>query len=264
MQILVVIVNYFTEHLVYEQVRPFRDEQVDFVVVDNGSRSGEVLKALDALPNVLVLKTDKNIGYLNGGFFGLRSYVVARGMPSWLIVSNPDISFNSSFFEGVRSIDPLEVAVVAPSIRSGRTGLDQNPFMVQRPSRRRLETLERLHGAPFLANSYRLAKEVYERVRPPMRRRETLENESVYAAHGSCMVLSSTFLKQLSDFNYPAFLYCEELFLAEEARRMALPVVYHPELELKHSEHQTTGLIRSRALVEHHRNALRFCLQTYW
>jgi GT2 family glycosyltransferase len=262
MEPLVIIVNYFTEADVHRQLLPFRDAGVRFVVVDNGSRDQSILESLHAWSNVRVFSTGSNLGYLNGGFFGLERYLEQESIPRWILVSNPDITFSPSLFARLPLIDSSSVAMLAPRIVSERTQKDQNPFMLQRPTRKKLHRLQRLHAWPAIADIYRLGGGFYHRFRAD--RPAPNPKQAIYAAHGSCMIISSEFLMKLPELSYPAFLYCEEIYLAEEARRLGLPIVYRPDLEVVHSEHRTTKVFRSHTIIKHHKEALEVCLRRYW
>ena len=262
-RVLVVIVNYYTEQDVYDQVMPFRDTGIHFMIVDNGSRRKATLTALHTLSNASVACAPGNLGYLNGAFFGIKVAVSTGIQPDWVLISNPDIAFTGEFFEKLSRIDGSRFAMVAPRLVSGRTGKDQNPYMLDRPDRKTLERLVQIHRWPFLANLYRLGREIAHELRIPLPKPDVEPGGSIYAPHGACMVLAYAFLKRFHTLRYPAFLFCEELFLAEQARRFNRAVVYRPDLEVFHKEHRTTSIFRSRELVEYHREALVYYLKTY-
>ncbi|MGM0452719.1 MAG: hypothetical protein ACQERN_06100 [Thermodesulfobacteriota bacterium] len=263
-QILVVIVSYFTEQEVYEQVTPFKDADVGFLIVDNGSSGRDRLQELDSFSNVSVVAPSHNLGYLNGGFFGLKAALATGAAPDWVILSNPDIVFAGSFFEKLCRINDRHVAMLAPSIISGRTGKDQNPYMTARPDRKHLQRRIQIHERPLAANLYRLAREIARGLSVSKPKPDTACGDIIYAAHGACMILAFSFLNHFPRWNYPPFLFCEELFLAEQSRLQSLPVIYRPDLALCHKEHRTTRVFRNRQLLQYHKEALAYCLNTYY
>ena len=52
--------------------------------------------------------------------------------------------------------------------------------------------------------------------------------KDVYAGHGSFIILTKYYLSKVGIVNYPVFLFCEEIYLAEMCRINNLLVRYEP------------------------------------
>jgi len=59
----------------------------------------------------------------------------------------------------------------------------------------------------------------------------------VYAVHGSFLVFSHLFFSRGGRIDEDMFLFGEEAFVAEECRRLGLPVTYDPGMRVDHNEH---------------------------
>src|SRR5690606_9680493 len=103
--------------------------------------------------------------------------------------------------------------------RSLRTGRDQNPYMRHRISRARLTRIHLAHRTAPTANFYRLLSKIAGHLRPTNRSRLTEEAAEIYAPHGSCIALSRQYFERGGTLSYGAFLFCEELHVAETARK---------------------------------------------
>ena len=108
------------------------------VLVDNSERhtSEQLFASIRAEhPEVLCVQPPQNLGYFGGASFGFSAFLSTGQEFDWVIVSNVDVEFHSpGFFTYLGSMVSLEdVGVVAPSILSGLSHHDQNPFMRQRP-----------------------------------------------------------------------------------------------------------------------------------
>ena len=55
-----------------------------------------------------------------------------------------------------------------------------------------------------------------------------------------------------------------ELFIAEQARKLNLNMVYEPTLQVEHNEHATTGVFKSRRMVTYLHQSYTYILKTYF
>jgi GT2 family glycosyltransferase len=107
----------------------------------------------------------------------------------------------------------------------------------------------------------RLWKRIRHRLAPPGPATGACD---IYAPHGSFVVLSREFFDRGGRIDYGAFLFGEEIHIAEQARSLALRVRYRPELRVFHEEHASVGHYQSRQMVEHARAAAVYCFDRYF
>jgi len=227
------------------------------VVVDNACDAGErgrLQATLAGEPRARVVTAATNLGYLGGARLGLEG-VDAAATP-WTVVANTDLRFAPTFVEELSR--RTDEAVVAPAIVSEASGADQNPYLVKRPSR--LTVLRwRLEFATLpvarLVVALGQLSSVVRRAAGP--RASARDARQVYAPHGSCVALPSSFFARGGTLEHGSFLFGEEITLAERARTIGMPVVHVPDLVVHHAEHRATGWWRSRQMLEWQRASVR-------
>ncbi|HET7789083.1 MAG TPA: hypothetical protein VFL36_24125 [Myxococcales bacterium] len=239
-------------------------ERLSVVVVDNSMRPGPLRLRATAFPLRLVT-SPSNLGYLGGAALGLSQALEADRAPDFVAVSNVDLRIDQrDFLDRLEeSCEGGEVGIVAPAIRSGLTGGDQNPFLRSRPSPLRMRAYKWIFSSFPLAAGYERLGRALQRLRRPAPR-PIRAAEDIYAAHGSFLLLSRAFFERGGTLDYPVFLFNEEIHLAEQARALGLRVRYRPDLEVRHEEHGSIGRYRDRVMVSHARQAAAFCADRYF
>ena len=239
---------------------------IELIVVDNApTESGRTrsVSIADTLPfPVRWLVPGTNLYYWGGAAFALDS-IRAGGTPvQWVIICNNDITIpEPGFLSCLLALDPLTHAIVAPNILSVATGREQNPLLAEAPG-----ALKRLKWRLYDLN-YHVARALL-RVHAAIGRAKagattktgearTASERTIYAAHGACVILSSAFFESGGSLDTTVPLFAEELTLAEEARRLNLPIRYVPALTIRHAEHSTTGPHLTRAKYAMERSARR-------
>jgi len=252
------------------------------VVVDNTERpdSRELFTGLERAPvPVVCVKSPSNAGYLGAVRLGLGEYARRVGrVASWTLVSNVDVRFGDpGFFQRLALASrPEDVGVIAPSIWSDTYKRDRNPHLLRRPSPLAMRFYASLYSHFYVANLYIVGAWLASRVwhaargvldaagRPETRSPVLREARDIYAANGSCFALSAAFFQRGGNFDYPCFLFGEEIFVAETARGLGLRVVYDPTLRVYHDDHVSTGLLRSRQVVSYMRASSVFLARRYF
>ena len=295
---VLIAVNYQTDALAARLVRDVTGvaeaSQPSIVLVDNSDRSDstEFFAQIRAEhPDVLCVKPPQNLGYFGGASFGFNAFLSTGQEFDWVIVSNVDVEFHSpGFFAYLGRLGSIEdVGVVAPSILSGLSHHDQNPFMLERPSRTRMEFYRLLYRSYYLLNTYAFLSALYRQVRhvfregawgmgqagtrsqeghleaiPPV---SSERGTTIYAPHGACVIFSKRFFSRGGTLDFPVFLFGEEICIAETVRELGLRVVYDPSLVLTHHEHQSPGwrgVLLSRRAAYHSEKSTAFLVDRYF
>ncbi len=227
-------------------------------------------------PEILTVRTPKNLGYFGSANFGFEHYCRAHPeLPRWVVVSNVDLQFlDNDFFANLQDLEgDRDVGVVAPRIWSKRWNSDINPKIVHRPARRRMLFYRCIFASYFLQNSYELLSAARKTVRHGLRTlpqpaaRLSLDQDGprpIYAPHGSCMVFHGRFFLRGGTLKYGSFLFGEEIFVAETARKLGLSVVYFPKSWVMDDEHASTGIIRSRRIARYMSESTTYLVERYW
>ncbi len=253
------------------------------VVVDNEAPCGD-LGGKDPFADLrhLELKVDlvsskENLGYFGGARLGWQHFQSrAADVPDWVIVSNTDIEIIGSM-QGLKEAKEIDrdLLVVAPQIVSLKSGSDQNPFMNERPSPTKMNLYRLIFGSYPTSLIYNLAHEGKSWVRslrsPSIRGSgagRTLAARAIYAPHGAFLAFHSDYFLRGGTLDYGSFLFYEEIFVAEEVRRLGGKVLYLPSIVVHHREHVTTKafaqLIPSRRLLKAQAESAAYCYNHYF
>jgi GT2 family glycosyltransferase len=244
-------------------------ENLQVIVVDNTPNStlGRTLCAC----NVRVIQAPGNLGYFGGARYGLSCYLRDNPLPPWVIVSNVDLTIDDDhFIERLMHLNVSpDLGVVAPSIRSNLTGIDQNPFMRTQPSPWRMHAYKWLHRSRFILNAHELTSAAVNRIAAKVfTKRKILDGqppaEKIYAPHGSFLIFSGMYFERGGDLNYPEFLFGEEVYIAEKVRSLQLKILYQPSMVVMHQEHSSTKLLRSRAVAAYIASSAAYCADAFF
>lgn len=247
--------------------------QVFLTIVDNSDVSeGEALSAAvqELGGPVRVLTSRENSGYFGGARRGSSNAPPDFAFPDWLVISNVDIQFEvSSWLQGLREVDVSIVGVVAPRVVSKVTQRELNPYLLSRPSALRMKLYTIVWGSYLLASIYSMAAEFAShfgllRIEKSRKPADRAPGARIYAAHGSIFALSSRCFDSGRALDHGAFLYGEEITVAEYARSMGLSVIYRPEIEVVHDEHESTSAVPNRQRWRFVHQGALYCYDRYF
>ena len=277
---LIICVNYFgdedTRSYVESCLLLNASQRVDIVIVDNSERHSvsQVLKNLEKQsPRVKVAVPEKNLGFYNGAAWALREYCAANDLPEWVIVSNTDLFFeDKDFFVKLFSLyKGISVGIVAPTIISTLTGVDQNPQISVRPSARKMWFYTFIYRFYILGQAYWFLSMFKNMFKSRMVlskggrfKRECSVVSEIYAPHGSFVILNRNFFDKNGTLQHGSFLFGETITLAEHAIRLGVKVLYDPRLKVFHKEHASFGLLRSRQSIKFQWEGSKFTFETYF
>jgi GT2 family glycosyltransferase len=233
-------------------------------VVDNTAHTRPapaLAQAAAADPRIRYLVPGANLGYFGGAAWGLDQ--LSGEEFDWVIVSNTDIRIPDVTFLA-RLARVGGAAVVGPRIVSGLSHRDQNPYLAERPSGRRMRMYKWLFASHLRLSAYELAARVKKQLQ---RRQEPLATpvaRSIYAPHGSFIAFHRSYFAAGGSLVHGTFLFHEEVLVAETARRLGLVVRYEPSLEVLHAEHATTSVFTNRIVAGYAAAAAKWATDTYF
>ena len=278
-EVLVTCVNYHNERETEAFVRKLQEQLVpgslSAVVVNSNEAGNPELSSIAGVPGVKVFDPGRNLGYFGGAAYGLRRYLEENSLPEWVVVSNTDISFpDREFFGRLFALHPQGAGVIAPSIYSGLSGRDQNPYMARRPPAARMHFYKwafRFYPVYTAYHALSLARRKLYSVIPassagsaPVKTEPAGEPRGIYAPHGSFILFHRRYFQAGGSLDHGAFLFGEEVFVAETARRLGLSVEYDPRLSVEHREHATTGLFKNRKVARFQWEASAYCAEEFF
>lgn len=279
-RVLLICANYKSEQETRQYVSSVLEQngfaESRVIVVDNDG-SGEppdVLAELVRLDSrVVVLSPGKNLGYFGAAHWAFTHYLTEEAFPEWVVVSNTDISFeDQDFFARLFEYHSESApGVIAPSVRSAATGLDQNPHLFSRPSRLRAYSytlLFRYYPLFLLYCALSMGRKLLrKRLSGEMTKgdeRMRCVSRPIYAPQGSFILFHRSYFEAGGTLKHGAFLFGEEVTVAEQARHLGLAVVHDPRLKVVHDEHSTTGTFKSRLVARYQWEAAVHCYREYF
>jgi GT2 family glycosyltransferase len=266
--ILFLLVSYFNEEevcaFIDEQLIPSENNFIDVVITDNGSRTSLLNDIEHKYVNVALVKSGSNLGYFGAANFGLTNYLDRnKEYPQAVIICNTDVQLADDFFNVLQNkLAESNFDILGPSIYSTLFKHNQNPYIIHRIKESKLKSFKFISSAHFLYNLFTF----YHLIKNKLFGRANKHNEAMkpYAIHGSFMVFNKAFFQKGGTLNYPCVLFGEELFIAEQALKLNLNMLYEPSLQVEHNEHATTGTFKSKEAVAYLHQSYAFLLNTYF
>jgi GT2 family glycosyltransferase len=267
---LLICVNYRkpaeTQHFVATALEQTLSSSLRLVVVDNSPRPETALND----PRVKTIATGENLGYFGGAAAALADHLTSHPLPDWVIVSNPDVFFSDrDVLQRLCDAHPGdEPAVIAPSMRTVDTSVEQNPYMRVRPGRFRMHVYRWIFSAYPIDVVYQglswikhRALEAVSKERPPS---PASSAEKIYAPQGAFIAFHRSYFEHGGTLDHGAFLFGEEIFVGETARRLGLTVLYEPAVAVEHTERSTAAGLFNRETSRYRRQASRYLAQTFF
>ena len=211
----------------------------------------------------------------------------------YIIISNVDVTLDETFFTTLRDLKAdADTVWIAPFIWSPSEQRDVNPKIQERYTKKRLRLLRLFFRFPLVWYSYsktvyRLRKqgtspapsEVEITSPDPSEGGECLAGSDpgrpsspsgrsggvpIYAGHGSFMIFRPEIFQQEPKLDYPVFLFCEEIYMAEMARRIGKKVAHCPAVKVWDKEHASTGLMGLWRYCKYNHDALSYIIRTFY
>ena len=174
------------------------------------------------------------------------------------IISNVDLTVEEDFFVKLADYDCADdTGWIAPQIWSQLEGRDRNPKIQNRYTLRKLQILKTFYQFPILDTLY--TKTLYRK-----KKYENYPAGQIYAGHGSFIILTKKYFKACGKVDYPVFLFCEEIYLAEQCRKAGLKVQYLPILKVCDTEHASTGKMNHRFYCRCNYEAIQYIIRTFY
>lgn len=206
--------------------------------------------------------SERNAGYFGGLWLAQR--LAIEGSSDVVIYSNPDIMLDKDFFTRLELLS-YQGGILAPAIVSQQDGFDQNPKYLARLPRAKLERLQKIYNSRLGFLAFTSLARVKERLMGSKARNSTkvATGTAIYAPHGATFVFADVdFFCTLP--HYPVFLFGEELFVAEEARRCGITVRYCPELIVSDQRSQSIAQLPSESFRQFMLSSVGYILQQYY
>ncbi len=267
-RVVVVLANYFKESeliaFVRSQLLTQKEIELKVIVVDNGSNNRSLLEKFTAEHTAIVmLKPSANRGYIGAAADGFDYCKTNKIEFDYFVLMNFDLMLNDSLLFKYLSGKTKEcnIAISAPQVIDKNSGFKMNPIYSERLSQSHLDRLIRVTSSWPVYLAYQM---LHKLKRTTGRKSVPHIQSKCYALHGSFLGFSPSFFENGGHLNYGSFLYGEEIFIAEQCRKLNLSLKLIPELQIVHDEHSTTGKWKNKAHMLYLHQSLTYLNSTYY
>jgi GT2 family glycosyltransferase len=197
----------------------------------------------------------------NPGYFGAIKRLMADvdiKEYDYTIISNVDLTVEEDFFLKLADYTCDEnIGWIAPQIWSNLEKRDRNPKILERYSQRKLNILKLFYQFPILETLY--THTIYRQ-----KKFESHPAGRIYAGHGSFIILTREYFKRCGKIDYPIFLFCEEIYLAEMCQKAGLYVKYEPTIKIIDTELISTGKMKHSHYCRCNYEAMQYIIKSFY
>lgn len=230
--------------------------EVNVFVGDNTEKYPQDITYDTNLIQIRVFPFHQNLGYF--GAISKMMQQVDITVYDYSVISNVDLILDKDILIKLAEYpNNATTGWIAPQIWSQQERRDRNPKIMSRYSLSKLQKLQTLFKYPLLYALYTMT----------LYRRKKFQSHSagvVYAGHGSFIILTRQFMEKCGPVDYPVFLFCEEIYIAEMCRQHQLTVEYLPTLKVNDMEHASTGHIPNRLYCRLNYDAISYIISRFY
>lgn len=267
-KIAVVILHYEylndTRECLDSLIQYLEGDEVQIVVVDNGSKEGKISKISSEYvkhEQIKFLISPLNLGFAKGNNLGFM-YAKYNLNPEIIILANNDLVFKQQKF--MRKLLELKrqtnFDVAGPKTISMVHGKNQNPVGVVLKSmkdvNRRIARLRALYWLSFFNLDIWVKKHFGKTVEEYV-----LQQDKDFQLYGACMFFSNKYLKMYDGIYSGTFMYGEESILKYLVSKNNLNMQYFNEIEVLHKDSSSSNKILGEG-KEHRRFFYKWSLRS--
>lgn len=249
-QVAIVILHYEylkdTQECLDSLIQYLHGDNVQIIVVDNGSKNGKISQLLSKYKQYNQIKfilSPLNLGFAKGNNLGYM-YAKYNLNPEIIVLANNDLIFNQKNFINklIELKNKTNFDVAGPKTISLIDGKNQNPVSVVLKSvkdvNRRIMRVAVQYGLSFI----NLDTWVKKHFGKGIGEHQILEVED-YQLHGACIFISNNYLKMYDGLYSGTFMYGEESILKYIVNKNHFNMKYLDEIEVLHKESSSSNEI---------------------
>jgi len=221
----VVILNFNQPHYTIKCIESIREQNysdIDIVIVDNGSKSNNIQLLENGITeDIILIKTEKNIGYAAGNNIGCKSIQILNEPDFYFILNNDTVLVDSNCISNmILSLTKDQyAAAISPLINTISTSIDvRNQIQVRKIlSKNKLfisngSLLRRTPIGKKIFNSF-----IYKSYQPFEKK-----NYIVDTINGAAFIIKGDIFRKIGLFDEGTFLYNEELILGNQIKNLGM------------------------------------------
>lgn len=218
----IITVNYNCWQDTCEMIASFKQYETypyEMIVIDNASQNDDAAQIVALYPEVIVVRSDKNIGFAGGNNLGYR---YAKG--DYIFFLNNDILLQKPVLQPlVQRLQEKCIGGVSPMIR-----FSYPPYEVQYYGHQKMSAITLKHTTP-----------PYD----PLHPENYLVDREVEVMHGAAMMLRRDVIENVGLMTEVYFLFYEEFDWSYELLKKKYRIWYEPASVVFHKEGRSIGKI---------------------
>lgn len=234
-----------------DSLRRYETYPYEVIVVDNASLENEARKLKAGYPEIITVRSDKNLGFAGGNNEGCQ---YATG--EYILYMNNDTEIKAPFLEALvnRFVSAGNAGAVSPKIKFAYAP----------------DTIQYAGFTPMSSISLR-NRRIGDHEKDAGQYDAASETAFV---HGACMLTSRSVLEKAGLMTTVYFLFYEELDWSDQLRRAGFTIWYEPAASVYHKESKSVKkksptqyyyLTRARILyARRNRSGLKKCLSCFY
>ncbi|SEN57188.1 hypothetical protein SAMN05216436_11855 [bacterium A37T11] len=194
-------------------------DNLEVIVVDNGSKCDECLKFAEAYPGLIYIRSDENLGFAGGNNLG-----ISRASGKYLLLLNNDTEITEGFVKSMcKEMEKCpEIGLLSPLILY----FDQK---------------QTIQYAGYTAMNYFTGRNKGIAFRESDLGQFNNTTYEVGFCHGAAMMCRRSDLERVGVMDERYFLYYEELDWCERFRRAGKKIVFTGKAKIYHKESMSVG-----------------------
>lgn len=228
---------------------------VTIAVADNTDQNYKDISIETETAALNIFSYHKNLGYMGGAVQILKDMQYEQvSAYDYVFVSNVDITLSEDFFEKLLEVETRDVGWIVPSVFRKSDGTNENPFIVNMPSKFKMNLYITMYRFPVLYNFY---QKISERNRskdncPQM----SVLGRDIYAGMGSIFIFTQAFIKKNYPLSFPTFMYGEEIYYGYLVKSMGMRTVFSPTVRAYDIGGVSTGQLKSAKKCDMNKKSL--------
>lgn len=228
------------------------NDNVNVVVVDNGSKSGKLdnlKKEYESNKSIIFLRSEINLGFAKGNNIGFQ-YAKMNLDPDFIILTNSDTVYEQKdFIETLqKSYDMSKFDVAGPKIISMVDGKNQNPVMKMYNSKKDLQIRLLKYKILMMLSYLNLDVKFKKYFSKEIIEVDKNKSPDEIQLHGACLIFSRKYIEKYDGLYDKTFMYGEESILKYIVEKNNMSMIYIDELEIYHKEGSSTDHIYGKGV----------------
>lgn len=212
-----------------------------------------------------VFDPKKNLGYSHGCIYGLKK-IDQFIKYHWSVICNTDITIQSNdFFEKfLEQINDENIWFVGPKVILAESGQNQNPFILNKPTKRWFTFKYIIFSNYFLFWIYNFISVNKKKTKKITKNKMDCLSEYIYAAHGSFMFIKRECIELIKKEEFDIFMYGEEEYIGGVVFENNQKAFYLDDICVVHNEHQTTKSINYSKIFKWFKQSYTFLKNRFY